>query len=60
MSSSGKSLKEKAYRELKEFLIIVLYLWIIFALLIQYKSVLAEYSIQFAYQGIAVVNARLG
>lgn len=32
MDRSGGTLKEKAYREFKEFLVIALYLWVVFAL----------------------------
>lgn len=37
---------------------IALYLWLVFGLLIVYKSVvLAEYHIDFAYHGLALINA---
>jgi hypothetical protein len=58
MSVSRHDLKEKAYRELKEFLVIAVYLWLIIGLLMLYKSaILAEHHISFAYHGLAVINA---
>jgi len=58
MTISRHQLKEKAYQELKEFLVIALYLWLIFGLLILYKSaILAEQHISFAYHGLAAINA---
>jgi hypothetical protein len=58
MTISRHQLKEKAYRELKEFLVIALYLYLIFGLLMLYKSaILAEQHISFAYHGLAAINA---
>jgi len=58
MTGSGKSLKERAYRELKEFLVMTIYLWVVFGLLILYKSViLAEYDIDFTHHWLAILNA---
>ena len=58
MGIPNRTLKEKAYQQLKEFLLIALYLWLVFGLLIVYKSVvLAEYHIDFAYHGLALINA---
>ena len=52
------TLKQRAYSELKEYLTIVLYLWVIFGLFIAYKSViLAEHGIDFAANGFALINA---
>jgi hypothetical protein len=43
---------------MKEYLTIVCYLWVVFALFVLYKSVvLAEHHIRFAPQGIALLNA---
>lgn len=56
----GKSqtLRQKAYDEFKEFLLIAFYLWLIFGLFIVYKSViLAEEHISFAFHGLALINA---
>jgi hypothetical protein len=58
MTISRHQLKEKAYRELREFLVIAVYLWLIFGLLMLYKSaILAEQHISFAYHGFAAINA---
>jgi hypothetical protein len=55
---SKQNLKQKAYRGLKEYLIITLYLWVVFGCFIVYKSiVLAEHHIDFAYNGWALINA---
>jgi hypothetical protein len=53
-----RTLKQKAYHELKEFFGIALYLWVILALFQLYRSVLlAEEHISLAHQGFAVINA---
>ena len=58
MTGAGKSLKERAYEELKEFLRMTLYLWVVFGLLILYKSViLAEYNIDITQHWLAILNA---
>lgn len=55
---SKQNLKQKAYRELKEFVIITLYLWVVFGCFIAYKSiVLGAYKIDVAYHGLAIINA---
>ena len=47
-----------AYQQLKEFLVIALYLWVVFSLLVMFKSeILAEHQIPFAYHGFAIINA---
>ena len=52
------SLKQKAYHELKEYVAIVVYLWLVFGLLLLYKSViLNEEHISYVARGIALVNA---
>ena len=57
-TSTRTALKQRAHRELKEFLVIVLYLWVVFALFLVYKSViLNEEHIGYLTQGIALVNA---
>jgi hypothetical protein len=33
MGTSSRTLKQKAYRELKEFFVIALYLWVVFGVL---------------------------
>lgn len=58
MGVLNRTLKEKACQQLKEFLLIALYLWLVFGLLIVYRSVvLAEYHLDFAYHGLALINA---
>lgn len=58
MATSIGALKQKAYGEFKEFLVIALYLWVIFGLFLLYKSViLAEHHISFAAHGVALINA---
>src|SRR5246127_520010 len=55
---SRSSLKQKAYKEIKEFYLIALYLWVVFSLFVLYKSViLAEEHISFALHGFALINA---
>ena len=58
MNASGKSLKARAYEELKEFLRMTIYLWVVFGLLILYKGViLAEYHIDITQHWMAIINA---
>ena len=58
MSKSSQSLKQKAWHEMKEFLVIALYLWLVLGLFTVYKAViLAEEHISFVYQGFAIINA---
>ena len=55
---SKSSLKQKAYKEIKDFYLIALYLWAVFGLFVLYKSViLAEEHISFAFHGFALINA---
>lgn len=58
METTSRTLKQKAIEQMKEFLFIALYLWLVFGLLVMYKSViLGEYHIDFAYHGFALINA---
>ena len=58
METTGRTLKQKAIGETKKFFFIALYLWLVFGLLVIYKSViLGEYHIAFAYHGFAIINA---
>lgn len=58
MDRSGGTLKEKAYHEFKEFLVIALYLWVVFTLFLLYKSViLNEEHISYLAHGVALINA---
>ena len=55
---SKSSLKQKAYKGIKEFYLIALYLWVVFGLFVLYKSeILAEEHISFAFHGFALINA---
>ena len=58
MGTPSRTLRQIAYQQLKEFVAIALYLWVVFGLLVMFKSVvLAEQHIPFAYHGFAIVNA---
>jgi len=58
MSSPNRTLKERAYLEFKEFLAISLYLWVVFALFLLYKSViLNDEHINVVAKGFALINA---
>jgi hypothetical protein len=58
MGTRSEALKQKAYREFKEYLVIVLYLWVVFGLFLLYKSViLNEQHMSYVARGIALINA---
>jgi len=59
VDASPRTLKQKAYHELKEFFGIALYLWVILALFQLYRSVLLaeEHISVVAHQGFAIINA---
>lgn len=59
MDISHRTLKQKAYHELKEFLGIALYLWVILALFQLYRSLLLseEHVTAVVHQGFAIINA---
>ena len=58
MSTLSRSLREKAYHEFKEYVVIALYLWVVFGLFVLYKAViLREEHIDFAAKGFAFLNA---
>ena len=58
MGARSESLKKNAYEELKKYFRIVLYLWLVFGLLLLYKSViLNEEHISYLAHGIALINA---
>jgi hypothetical protein len=59
VDTSPRTLKQKAYHELKEFFGIALYLWVILALFQLYRSVLLaeEHISVVAHQGFAIINA---
>jgi hypothetical protein len=57
MNASTRTLKQKAYQGIKEYLVISCYLCIVFSLFALYKSViLAEHHIAIASQGFALLN----
>jgi hypothetical protein len=52
------TIKKRAYHEFKEFLVIALYLWIVFALFLLYKSVILNNEhINVVARGFALINA---
>jgi hypothetical protein len=58
METTNRTLKQRVIRQMKESLFIALYLWLVFGLLVMYKSViLGEYHIDLAYHGFALINA---
>ena len=58
MNEQNRSLKQRAYHELKEYLAITFYLWLVFGLFVLYKSVLlSEHGFSFAAHGLALFNA---
>lgn len=58
MDKKGTTLAQRAYHEFKEFLIIVLYLWVVIGLFLLYKSVLLnEEHISSLAKGFAIINA---
>jgi hypothetical protein len=58
MNAPTRTLKQRAYDELKEFLVIFCYLWVVLALFLIYKSViLSENHIAFVSQGFALLEA---
>jgi len=59
VDTSKPTLKQKAYHELKEFLGIALYLWVILALFQLYRSLLLreEHMTAVVHQGFAIINA---
>jgi hypothetical protein len=58
VGEAKRTLKQKAVNEMREYLIYSTYLFLVFSLLIVYKGVvLAEYHIDFALHGFALLNA---
>ena len=58
METTSRALKQKAIEQMKEFLLIALYLFLVFGLFVVYKSmILSEQHIAFAYHGFALINA---
>ena len=58
MHKSNRSLKQKAYQQLREYLAITLYLWLVFGLFVLYKSILlSEHGFSLTAYGMALFNA---
>jgi len=58
MGTSNRTLKQKAYHEMKEFLVIAAYLWVVFVVLELHKSVvLGRRLTDVVSLGFAVINA---
>jgi len=58
MNAVNPSLKRKAVHELREYLVISLYLFVVFSLLIVHRSmILAEHHINYTLHGFALINA---
>ena len=58
MTAVKPTLKKKAVHELREYLLISLYLFVVFSLLVVHKSmILAEHHINYALHGFALINA---
>jgi hypothetical protein len=57
MATASSTLKQRAYKEFKEFVVIAFYLWLVFALFLLYKSVILNESISYLSRGVALVNA---
>jgi len=58
MGTSTRTVKQIAYQQLRDFLVVALYLWVVFGLLVLHKSmILAEHDIPFAAHGFAIINA---
>lgn len=57
MATATTTLKQRAYNEFKDFLLIAFYLWVVFALFLLYKSVILNESISYVSRGVALVNA---
>jgi hypothetical protein len=56
--SAKGTLKERAYQQLKEFLLIAFYLWVVLALVALYRSVLStEYCMDLTEHGLILLNA---
>jgi len=58
METSRRTVKQVIVEETKRFLVVAAYLWVIFALLVEYKSViLAEENVSIETRGLALINA---
>jgi hypothetical protein len=57
MGEPTRTLKQKAYQGLKEYIVISLYLWLVFILFVLYRSVLLSERISAVAHGEALINA---
>ena len=58
MSNAHQPLKQKVIHEVREYLVIAFYLFVVFSLLDVYKSlILAEHHIDFVRHGVALISA---
>lgn len=58
VNKPNRTVKQKAYQQLKEYLAITLYLWLVFGLFVLYKSILlSEHGFSLAAHGMALFNA---
>lgn len=61
MCAEGGTLKQRAVHELKEFLLVSLYLWVVFGMFVLYKSVIlasvGHHEVDFVANGFALINA---
>ena len=57
MAEPNRTLKQKAYQGLKDFLAIACYLWLVFGLFVLYRAVLLSERISMVAHGEALVNA---
>jgi hypothetical protein len=58
VSEAKRTLKQRAFREVKEYFAISLYLFVVFSTFAFYKAMLlAEYNVDLAPQGFALINA---
>ena len=57
MDEPKRTLKQKAYHGLKEYLVISCYLWLVFSLFVIYRAVLLSEGISIVAHGEALINA---
>lgn len=58
MGTRSQALKQRARHELSDYIVIVAYLWLVFGLLLLYKSViLNEEHLSYVMRGVALINA---
>jgi hypothetical protein len=57
MGEPTRTLKQKAYQGLKEYVAISLYLWLVFSLFVLYRAVLLSERISLVAHGEALINA---